>query len=247
MQTIGKNSAAAELERIGESHLDHLQEQAVAVVLIGELMPKRLGVDELVRLGLLPEGHSAPVRVEVDRPDLARFSSVGLTFDATPDRMVITARAEPFIRLMDMVRSAAEHMAHGDLHGMVFVYAFQFRVKDSRQQHILGRQLAPLQAWGETAGLFESGSSSLDGGLASLTLQQAILDENPGILKITVQPSHPAIPGIGVSMQMERSFARTDMSVNEEWYAQSCIDRYDSTMRMCKGIAKRMMDHARSL
>ena len=140
---------------------------------------------------LLPDRAVDVAELKIAQPQITAFRADWLELQIVPERFYISTIQPPFVRLQDLgVRVFREKLSHTPVHSMGINRQVHFLVKSTDQRDRIGRQLAPVEPWGDWGkGLQPDGCH---GGMTSLTMTQVNIEgRSPGgLLNVTVQPSN---------------------------------------------------------
>lgn len=229
--------------------MEHIELQGVSIVLIGTFSPAIFNPDWLVARGVISADEGAQSSVDLIHPEYAQFSVGDLMFEITEERFTLHSVAEPFIRSADIIAGIfIENLPHTPINSLGINYLVHFRVKDRRQQHALGRQLAPLAPWGEWGEKLESVDDTKTGGMISLTMQeQGLTDRKAGNVRVTVQPSNRIEPlGTGVFVQVNDHYEGLGAE-GEDSAAEVCTKTITPSLEKSRRIVTSLSDYARKL
>lgn len=182
-------------------------EQGCYSVFLGSFNPAIFTPHWLEREGLISRKEADGAEIDVIHRDLARFAIPGLKFEMVSERFQIFAEAEPFIRLIDIVGPLfIEKIPHVPVTSMGINYFVHADLQDWKKRLRFGRALAPLEPWGAFAASFANDESNETGGMIDLTMQAPRLDENDGVVRVTIQPSNKIKNPTGIFVQVNDSF-----------------------------------------
>jgi hypothetical protein len=196
----------------------------VSLVLVGDLNPRIFRPDWFAAQGILEPHALAAADIEIVHSEVTKFSFDWLTIKVDKKRFVAVTEEPPHVRLADLVvRTFGEFLIHTPIYMLGINRAIQFPVKDLSTLDIIGKALAPHDAWGEW-GPQISGTTEKHGGLRSLTMEQANLDDRKkGFVRAKVEPSPRYRPvGYGVSIDINDHY---ELSTPDN--AVGCADAVD--------------------
>ena len=139
---------------------------------------------------LLPQGTVDVSELQIAQPQITAFKADWLELQIVPDRFSISTGQEPFVRLKDLaVRVFREELPHTPLQSLGINRRVHFLVNNLDERDRIGRQLAPIEPWGDWSRLL--GPNGRNGGMTSLTMTQSkVQGRSPaGRINVTVEPS----------------------------------------------------------
>ena len=178
---------------------------ACNIVLVGQFNPAIFHPAWLLKEGLISEEENDDAEVAIVHPDICQFSVANLNITIEPQRAVIETQIAPWVRVIDFVgRVFGELLPHTPV-SVAGVNSMQhFKLMNADQRMALGRNLAPVGAWGSWAGDLENNKGQEhQGGLMVLTMRQLWYEEDfIGHVQTKVEPSTRIPNNAGVYIEV---------------------------------------------
>jgi hypothetical protein len=176
-----------------------------SVVLVGSLNPTIFTPDWFARHRLLSDKEAESARVDIIHSQIAKFAIDWLSLEVQPGRIQALTTQAPSIRIRDlMLRTFKEFLPHTPLNKLGINRQVHFKLGTVELRHSIGYKLAPPEAWGEWAPQIKAGKGGSRGGMTSVGMRQAEVDDGrpAGFIQAKVEPS-TKIPGyVGVFMEV---------------------------------------------
>lgn len=199
----------------------------VSAVLIGDFNPAIFNPDWLLRNDLVGKVAAEQAEVDVIHAELAQFRVGDFDLIVSRQRLQVTMRTAPFIRVSDFtLKLFREVLPHTPVRQFGLNRSVHFRVGSEETRNKIGRLLAPLEPWGAWGDDIGKGEGDLRGGMASLSMQEVIcVDGIRRKITATVQPSSSVQKafGIFVGLNDHHEFE------SEKITTKSVIDIFDSS------------------
>ena len=162
-----------------------------SLVLLGNFNPSIFTPAWFGWHNLLPDRAVDVAELKIAQPQITAFRADWLELQIVPERFYISTTQPPFVRLQDLgVRVFREKLSHTPVHSMGINRQVHFLVNSTDQRDRIGRQLAPVEPWGDWGKALQP--DGYHGGMTSLTMTQVNIEgRSPGgLLNVTVQPSN---------------------------------------------------------
>jgi hypothetical protein len=171
---------------------------ATSVVLVGNLNPRIFRPDWFAKNGLISEQELEEVDIEVIHKEITAFRLDWANFRIEPNRFIIETEEAPFVRIADLtVRTFKEFLTHTPIGMLGINRKVHFPVKDDATRDRIGESLAPKDPWGEWSNDLKRSEANTHGGMRSLTMEQAVVDDRvKGAIRAKIEPSNKVKFGI---------------------------------------------------
>ena len=162
-----------------------------AIILAGDFNPAIFTPAWFAMHNLLPKGIVDSADLRVAHPQVTEFTTDWLQIRVVVDRFSAETLQAPYVRLCDLVvRVFKEHLHHTPLRAVGINRHVHFRVESYAKRDQIGRNLAPVDAWGDWGKAL--GKNGRQGGMTSLTMTQINLHgrSSDDKINVTVEPSN---------------------------------------------------------
>lgn len=214
----------------------------VSVVFVGSFNPKIFRPDWFGANGLLTPGEVDAADIEIVHAELSIFSIDWLRVQVDRRRFVVETSDPPHVRVQDLVaRTFGEFLIHTPVDMLGINRRVHFPVADLDARDRIGCRLAPKDAWGEW-GSHIQGTKEKHGGLRSITMEQADLDDRrSGYIRAKVEPSPQLKTGVFVDINDHYVVGNPDETVGCEIAVETVIDRFDTSLKRSAWIIDQVM------
>lgn len=225
---------------------------SISIVFVGQFNPVIFSPEWLRRMEVVSADNLDAAAIEVIHRALSKFSVGEFSIEVTEGRFVITSESEPFVMVQDTVSKIfGEHLKHTHLHQMGINYHETFTLPNIATREKLGRQLAPIEPWGEFGLRMESDNPKLLGGMSSLEMQEFICRHrsDTDFRKVSITASRTPDPFCSVSMRVNDHYNPVEESPENN--SQRLIDilnlEFENSIRQAKLIVGSMKTYAEAL
>jgi len=223
------------------------ENNGVSIVLVGSLNPAIFHPSWFAANDLLSKSDIESAEVEIIHRNIAMFK-VGdwLRIQVEPNRFLAETTEPPFVRLFDLVvRTFREALIHTPINKMGINRRVHFSVGDEETRNKIGMKLAPQEAWGEWASHIAGGEKGNHGGMTSLSMTQANLDDREnGYITAKIGPSKSVKNAAGIFIQVNDHYEMTkdDPLAGATPMIDMLSKQFDASIRRSEWIIDQIMD-----
>lgn len=163
-------------------------------MLIGSLNPAIFTPDWLRFHEIIEVDEQKEAQIEIIHQAISKFTISEIRFSIERHRFIISSEAHEMSEIFNIVsKTFGEILPHTPLTAVGINYEEEFVLENADTRNTIGRQLAPLDPWGEWGQDLPNSDPKLNGGLASLTMAK-VHSRTPfeNISSFTVRPSSKA-------------------------------------------------------
>jgi hypothetical protein len=219
----------------------------VSIVLIGSLNAAIFHPSWFVANNILRKDDIEDAKVDFVHSALAVFK-IGdwLSVRVEQNRFIAETSEPPFIRINDfVVKTFKEVLVHTPLFQIGINRQVHFSVGDEETRNKIGKKLAPQEAWGEWASDIAGKKDNKHGGMMSLTMQQADLDDRSvGAIQARVEPSMliKNRTGIFVGVNDHYEIAEQGHSGGSAEIMDILVKQFDASIKRSEWIIDQVMN-----
>ena len=219
----------------------------VSLVLLGKFNPAIFTPAWFGWREFLSERIVRTAELKIAQPQITVFQADWLNLEVIPERFSISTTQSPYVRLSDLAcRIFREELFNTPLQAVGINRRVHFLVRNFSERDKIGRQLAPIEPWGEWSRDLEPDGKH--GGMTSLTMTQVNLPGRPagGKISVTVEPSSRVGDGErGIYIQVNDHYAAEDADAPTTTRdIVNMLERnFDGSIRR----AEQVIDHVMSL
>ena len=221
--------------------------QHVTLVILGSFNPSIFTPAWFGWNKLLPDSTANNADLKVAHPQVTAFETDWLRLEVRPDKFLLNAIQPPFIRLSDLaVRIFRDKLSHTPLKALGINHEVHYCVKSFNERMKLGRQLAPVDVWGEWGKQIQLKEDA--GGMTSLTMTQLNPEGRPpgGQINIVVEPSHLVGDGqLGVYVRVNDHY--TIKNENSLTATSEITDLLEMNFDASQQHSTKIIDHIMSI
>jgi len=172
--------------------MQHPEIQGVSVVWLGDFNPKIFQPAWFAAEGLIRKQEAEKANIEIIHPEAVSFTLEWLRLQATRERFFVATTQEPYYEVVrDLVLGTFSLLRHTPVHKMGINTDMHFRMGSEDAWHAFGHRLAPKDLW---QGILENP------GMRSLTMEESRPDGYKGYIRVKVEPSARAHPGVYINI-----------------------------------------------
>ena len=220
---------------------------SVSIVLLGGFNPTIFTPAWFGWQNLLPKEVVDEAELSIAQNQITTFQAEWLALQVVPNRFTISTTQSPFVRLQDMaVKIFREQLPHTPVHSMGINREVHFLVGNYEERDLIGRQLAPIEPWGQWGQELDPDGRA--GGMTSLTMTQIGLKNRPpgGQVNVTVEPSTRLEDAErGVYVRVNDHYTVEDQE--KETATSDIIDMLERSFEVSIRRAEQIIDHVMSL
>ena len=163
----------------------------IGIVLIGDFNPAIFNPDWLLENDLVGADAAQRSVIDIIHSDIAQFRVGDIELIIQRNRFQILTRVAPFVAVLDFAaKTFGETLPHTPVRQFGINRSVHFKVPNQRTRDAIGRILAPTHPWGQWGEDIEKSSGELQGGMASLSMQEVRRSSSfMRRITATVQPS----------------------------------------------------------
>ena len=221
--------------------------EEVSIVLLGKFNPSIFTPAWFGWNGLIPESNANEAALQISHPQITAFDADWFKFEVQLDKFIVTATQPSFIHLCDLtVRIFREKLPHTPIGSLGINRDIHYCVKNFDEKMKLGRELAPIEPWGEWGQEIEHNEAP--SGMTSLTMTQI----NPKgrspqcKINVTVQPStRISDKTVGIYIGVNDHYVTENE--NKQTTTSDIIDLLESNFEESIQHSGKIIDHIMSL
>ena len=219
----------------------------VSLVFLGKFNPAIFTPAWFGWRGFLSERVVRTAELKIAQPQITAFQADWLNLEVFPERLAISTTLPPYVRLPDLAcRIFREELFNTPLQAVGINRRVHFLVRSLSERDRIGRQLAPIEPWGEWSS--DLAPNGQHGGMTSLTMTQVNLPGRPsgGKLSVTVEPSsRVGDDGRGVYIQVNDHYAAENS--DDPNSTRNIVDMLEKNFDDSIRGAEQIIDHVMSL
>lgn len=183
-----------------------------SVVMLGDFNPAIVHPSWLHATGVEADISEAITDIQVVIREISSFSIDTRTYTVMPDRFTLETSTAPWVAVADITRQIFEELlVHTPVRAFGINRTAHFNVSSMEARTRIGRELAPIEPWGEFGSEMEPDDPSLIGGLQSLTMRrQRRLDAAFLNTNAKIEPSVRLKGNAGIFMEVNHHHTLLD-------------------------------------
>ncbi|WP_449245312.1 hypothetical protein [Desulfobacca acetoxidans] len=171
---------------------DQIVIQGLSIVLLGDFNPKIFQPAWFAQENLIRAPEAEAADIKIINPEIVIFELEWLELQVTRDRCLFVTTQEAYYEVVrDLCLGTFKLLRHTPIQKMGINRNFHFRMNSVEEWHAFGHKVAPKELWT---------SVLKTPGLASLTIQGMREDDLKGYIRVKVEPSKRAHPGIYIQV-----------------------------------------------
>ncbi|AEB09813.1 hypothetical protein [Desulfobacca acetoxidans] len=171
---------------------DQIVIQGLSIVLLGDFNPKIFQPAWFAQENLIRAPEAEAADIKIINPEIVIFELEWLELQVTRDRCLFGTTQEAYYEVVrDLCLGTFKLLRHTPIQKMGINRNYHFRMNSVEEWHAFGHKVAPKELWI---------SVLKTPGLASLTIQGMREDDLKGYIRVKVEPSKRAHPGIYIQV-----------------------------------------------
>ncbi|HAY21673.1 MAG TPA: hypothetical protein DCY27_05815 [Desulfobacterales bacterium] len=171
---------------------DQIVIQGLSIVLLGDFNPKIFQPAWFAQENLIRAPEAEAADIKIINPEIVIFELEWLELQVTRDRCLFGTTQEAYYEVVrDLCLGTFKLLRHTPIQKMGINRNYHFRMNSVEEWHAFGHEVAPKELWI---------SVLKTPGLASLTIQGMREDDLKGYIRVKVEPSKRAHPGIYIQV-----------------------------------------------
>jgi hypothetical protein len=221
---------------------------ACSIVLVGHFNALIFSPLWFARNKLVSEAQADAANVSIIHPDVAILKLGKNQLRIERERFTAETTEAPWIDLCDFVmRTFGEFLVHTPINQMGINRSVHFSVGSEEKRNQIGRQLAPIEPWGDWGKEMDAAPLPIRAGSSNVTmLFPWSSGEVKGHLQATVQPSDIIKNGAGIFMTINDHYnsGPLERTVGCEHIMKRLNDSFETSIQKADRIIDRIMSLA---
>ena len=183
-----------------------------SVVMLGDFNPAIVHPSWLHAASVEADISEAITDIQVVIREISSFRIDTRTYTVMPDRFTLETSTAPWVAIADITRQIFEELlVHTPIREFGINRTVHFNVSSIEARTKIGRELAPIEPWGEFGSEMEPDDPSMIGGLQSLTMRrQRRLDAAFLNTNAKIEPSVKLKGNTGIFMEVNHHHTLLD-------------------------------------
>jgi len=183
-----------------------------SVVMLGDFNPAIVHPSWLHAAGAESDISDEITDIRIVTREISSFRIDTRTYTVMPDRFTLETSTAPWVAVADIIRQIFDEiLVHTPIRGFGINRTVHFNVSSIEARTKIGRELAPIEPWGEFGSGMEPDDPSQIGGLLSLTMRrQKRLEAFSLNTNAKIEPSIRLSGNTGIFMEVNHHHTLSD-------------------------------------